>query len=98
MACEVGEYAGAAGLFGAAPIADYSNKYPERTAFDRSAALARRRLGDDAYDRWWKIGRTMNVADAVSEIDRLLDGRGELLDVGPTRMEDVAYAIRNGLA
>jgi len=86
-----GRYPIAARLFGAAARNNTPMMLPERTAFDRGAAVAREHMGADAYNRAWHAGRRMRQEQIDAEVHRLFTGAGEL----PEPSQELATATRH---
>jgi non-specific serine/threonine protein kinase len=81
LACARAQYRTAARLLGASARHATSVMLPERAAFDRARAIARRHLGAEAYTRATVSGRLQRREQLEAEITRLLvDGA---VDVAP---------------
>jgi predicted ATPase/DNA-binding CsgD family transcriptional regulator len=64
----------AARLLGAASAGDGDAiPLPERAVFERTEAVARERMGDDAFDHAWEAGRSLTPDQLDDEIERVLD-------------------------
>ncbi|HET7094430.1 MAG TPA: response regulator transcription factor, partial [Thermomicrobiales bacterium] len=50
----------------------YALECPEQARYARALADARAVLGDDALDAAWAGGRTLSLADAIAEAERLV--------------------------
>jgi predicted ATPase/DNA-binding CsgD family transcriptional regulator/transcriptional regulator with XRE-family HTH domain len=81
LACARAQYRTAARLLGASARHATSVMLPERAAFDRARAIARRHLGAEAYTSASDSGRRLRREQLEAEITRLLvDGA---VDVAP---------------
>jgi non-specific serine/threonine protein kinase len=69
-----GRHALAARLLGTSRRSGYQFKLPERLAYDRVEADARRSLGDADFEREQARGRRMPAGDIEAELDRLTPG------------------------
>lgn len=87
VACQLGDHRRAARLWGAAAH-DVPMRHPEKEITERSAAIARRALGETAFTREWDAGNRMGPGEVQAEIDQLLSGHERPAVDGPTAAPD----------
>ncbi len=85
VAVELGDPAAAARLFGLSSQSLAQHTLPERRAFERAEAAARKKLGDAAYEQAFEAGRRLRLSEARTEVARLAAP-----SPAPTESEDVS--------
>jgi non-specific serine/threonine protein kinase len=74
LASLVGAAESTARLFGAADTESYGSPrdLPETVAYEDAEAVARKQIGNDAYDEAWRTGQRLRPEEVSAEVDHVL--------------------------